>query len=571
MTGNPPNDVKSRSADYSGPQKRLIHDELQRMLGSEQFANSPIVGAFLEYVVNEHLAGRGRKIKAYTIATDALGRSEKFDATNDTIVRTTAGRLRKALQSYYDACEKEPKVIISLPKGRYVPSFEFRDQQPPLGLTEPSWRVQARRALSRAHILIAACAFAAIAIGAMLFAEWETRAGSLLSTVIVDVHPVGYIDQETQALAKTVDLRLAPALARIGLAEIVPPNTILYGNGAAPVTDHGSIPFVLKASITDGKAPRLIWKLMDAGSHHIMWSGNEPISGKDIESVNIAVDRAAFRILGTGGAVPLALERYHGEIFTRPTCISRAQIVEAVENNSMYPEMRRCLERIVANSPNDAAAWAVLSILSTYRSTFYSAGDRDERATLVMHAERAAERATELNPIAYLTKVALMHLSLRQGRIEDFDRLQQEIRDRYPGDIFLQIRIATRLARLGRGHEALEIFDKAEKEFGINLKNWSPGIAVAYFSEGEFERAHQEMLRSTSDLRFVLVLKAAVLGKLGMRKEAAPVIDRLLRTNPDIRETFYPWLNDIGWAKPLVREIDDGLAKAGLIVDSEIP
>lgn len=228
--------------------------------------------------------------------------------------------------------------------------------------------------------------------------------------------------------------------------------------------------------------------------------------------------------------------------------------------------MRDCLERIVTSSPNDASAWAVLSNFYSARSYFYSAGNREERATLVERAERAAEKAAELGPEAYLTKVALMVLSLRQGRIAEFDTLQQEIRKRYPGDVYLQIQIATRIARLGRGREALEIFDKARDDFGINLKNWSPGIAVAYFAEGEYEQAHRQILRATSDLRFVLALKAAILGKLHMTEEAAPVIDELLATNPDIKETLYPWLTDIGWTEPLVLEVADGLAEAGLII-----
>ena len=128
MTEVPAHHASSAKANYSSSQKQLIHDELEKILDSAQFENAPTVSAFLDYVVKQHLAGNDEYIKAYTIATEGLGRSERFDPTDDTIVRTTAGRLRKTLRSYYSTCEREPQVVISLPKGRYVPVFDFMDQ-----------------------------------------------------------------------------------------------------------------------------------------------------------------------------------------------------------------------------------------------------------------------------------------------------------------------------------------------------------------------------------------------------------------------------------------------------------
>lgn len=70
-----------------------------------------------------------------------------------------------------------------------------------------------------------------------------------------------------------------------------------------------------------------------------------------------------------------------------------------------------------------------------------------------------------------------------------------------------------------------------------------------------------------SSQRYVLILKASILGKLGLVEEAQPVIKQLVATNPDIKRTFYPWFLELSWARPVLAEIADGLAKAGLIVD----
>ena len=69
-------------------------------------------------MVEETLAGRGDRIKAYTIATAALGRDDNFDPQIDPIVRVEAGRLRQALRQYYAAEGRHDPIVIDLPVGR---------------------------------------------------------------------------------------------------------------------------------------------------------------------------------------------------------------------------------------------------------------------------------------------------------------------------------------------------------------------------------------------------------------------------------------------------------------------
>lgn len=568
----------------------LAVDELRRILNSEQFTNAPIVRAFLEFVVTETLHGRGARLKAYTIAVEGFGRSPGFDPSSDTIVRTTAGRVRKALQAYYQTSETAPLVIISLPKGGYTPTFSIPDapRQPNPAMPSPclSARIAPEpdapepgaaalslstrgRAFHRG-ILLAACGLPVIAFSLMAFPGWRQKAAPIPEHLIIDVQPVEYAGEQARLLAREIDIRLAPALSRIKLAEVIPPGASGEMAGRVPTTKNdpgNSIVFDLAGSITNGATPELIWKLKDTASNRILWSSRENLSELTATSINAAIDKIAFQILGTGAAASSTFERYRGNFLSRPTCLFRAQIDEIIANDIAYLKIRECLEKIVNSNPKDAATWAVLSNLYTVRSLYYLKGDRKQRALLIEHADQAAQKAAELAPESYLTKIALMRLSLRQGKIAEFDALQREIRKNYPGDIYSQIRIADRLARLRRSGEALEIFNRARHDFGINLKNWAPPITIAYFAEGDYVQAYREMLQITSDLRFALVLKIAVLGKLDKTTEAAPVIRKLMETNPDIKTTFYPWLNEIGWDKQLVRDIGDGLAKAGLVVD----
>lgn len=88
---------------------------------------------FLDYVVEETIAGRVNEIKEYTIGTRALGRPGDFNPQFDACVRIHAGRLRQMLHTYYMHTGKGDAVRIQIPKGTYVPIFSFvHEAQPPV-------------------------------------------------------------------------------------------------------------------------------------------------------------------------------------------------------------------------------------------------------------------------------------------------------------------------------------------------------------------------------------------------------------------------------------------------------
>ena len=100
-----------------------IRRERDRVIAHPVLAKSPQLANFLTFIVEETLAGHGDRLKAYTIATDALGRDANFDPQTDPIVRVEAGRLRRALEHYYAGDGRDDPVIIELPLGHYVPVF----------------------------------------------------------------------------------------------------------------------------------------------------------------------------------------------------------------------------------------------------------------------------------------------------------------------------------------------------------------------------------------------------------------------------------------------------------------
>jgi TolB-like protein len=77
----------------------------------------------LRYLIDEELAGRGGRLKAYSIGTDVFGRSEDFDPNSDSIVRVEVHRLRQALDHYYATQGADDPIRIEIPRGTYRPTI----------------------------------------------------------------------------------------------------------------------------------------------------------------------------------------------------------------------------------------------------------------------------------------------------------------------------------------------------------------------------------------------------------------------------------------------------------------
>jgi hypothetical protein len=108
------------------PAESEIRAALSAIIGGRQFQGANRLSSFLNYIVEETLKGNDHYLKEYVLGTEVFGRAADYDPRIDPIVRNYALRLRKKLEEYYaenpDACD----VIISLPKGHYVPVFSRR-------------------------------------------------------------------------------------------------------------------------------------------------------------------------------------------------------------------------------------------------------------------------------------------------------------------------------------------------------------------------------------------------------------------------------------------------------------
>jgi hypothetical protein len=118
--------MTARDNAIAAPSKAEIRAALDRVIKSSNFRTSLQLTSFLRFVVEETLAGRANRIKGYSVAVVALGRSENFDPQSDPIVRVEACRLRRALERYYAGLGRDDEFVIDLPRGSYIPIFRRR-------------------------------------------------------------------------------------------------------------------------------------------------------------------------------------------------------------------------------------------------------------------------------------------------------------------------------------------------------------------------------------------------------------------------------------------------------------
>jgi hypothetical protein len=122
----------NQSGSSKSPSPEAVGIQLSKILQSDGFVNAERMKRFLQFVVEETLAGRAGQLCEYTIGLSVFGREEAFEPGLDPIVRNDARRLRQKLAEYYQRQRNNDgqQVVIDIPKGGYVPTFRFTSPPP---------------------------------------------------------------------------------------------------------------------------------------------------------------------------------------------------------------------------------------------------------------------------------------------------------------------------------------------------------------------------------------------------------------------------------------------------------
>jgi hypothetical protein len=93
------------------------------VIDGDAFKGSHRSGQFLQYIVDQAIAGRFESLKERVIGMELFGRSASYNTGDDAIVRVTASDVRKLLLQHYGRYGATSAFRISLPSGSYIPEI----------------------------------------------------------------------------------------------------------------------------------------------------------------------------------------------------------------------------------------------------------------------------------------------------------------------------------------------------------------------------------------------------------------------------------------------------------------
>ncbi len=112
------------------PTAATVRAHVEKIVTSPGFQQSLRMKDFLCFVIEEVLAGRGERVKEYTVAQEVFQKDETFDPKTSSIVRVEASRLRSKLKQYYECEGQADPIRLEIPKGSYVPVVRMLAAEP---------------------------------------------------------------------------------------------------------------------------------------------------------------------------------------------------------------------------------------------------------------------------------------------------------------------------------------------------------------------------------------------------------------------------------------------------------
>src|ERR1700745_1337622 len=100
-----------------------LQQHVKEVIEGAAFKGSHRSGQFLQYIVDQAIAGHFESLKERVIGVELFGRSPSYDTGVDAIVRVTASDVRKRLLQHYGKDGATSDFRISLPSGSYIPEI----------------------------------------------------------------------------------------------------------------------------------------------------------------------------------------------------------------------------------------------------------------------------------------------------------------------------------------------------------------------------------------------------------------------------------------------------------------
>jgi TolB-like protein len=554
---------------------------LDRVLRSDVFEAAGRAREFLTFIVSETLAGRGDRLKGYSIAVHVFERPADFDAQTDPLVRVEAGRLRRRLAEYYQGQGRDDPVRIELPRGGYTPVFVRPVARAP-AREVPRDSAPASRSQRVGWAVAAALAVFALAVG--LFSMFpagdpgaERRPASAavrgprlvvlpLATLGEDSAP-GFARGVTDEIIKSlVDLNIfataSPAglsLERASLAMLRHDYDAAYALSGTVRADNDRVRVTVRLTDTEVGTQLWTWALDDDRVGSGLLASQETIGesiGKIVSSPFGPV--FAHEIDRIAGKPAADLDPYQ--------CLIRFYEYVRAFSPGGHAEATACMERSVASAPDFAQGWSALAALYLHEY-IYGYDPQPGRAPALDRAFDAVGRSLDLDSSGRVAAASQASVQYARGNVQGFDDAVDQALALRPMHPNTSAQIGMLLTIAGDWQRGSQLLQEATP-FSVHPPAWSyAAFAFRYLETRQYEEALQWALKVDAPNWFIAPMIVAASAELAGRHDIAQrEVKRLLTLEPDFAakgpELLRRWrLND-----ELLAVLLAGLRGAGLDV-----
>ncbi|MEZ0304810.1 MAG: adenylate cyclase [Hyphomicrobiaceae bacterium] len=519
-----------------------VRDQLARILESPEFVVPNRTRSFLRYLVEQTLAGRADRLKGYTIGTMVFGRDANFDSQADPVVRTEAGRLRRALERYYLVAGQADPVLLEVPKGGYVPLFSRRAVLEPKSpaVEEPvlTRRKPAGRARWQGTIVILVALAALMAVLSLQQMRLVEQPGANVESALpgsptllvmpfaslgegneATLYAVGVTEEILTKLSRFKDLAVQEAKSAPSLPATPDPQAI-----ARELSARYLVTGSLRLS---GPEIRVTSRLVDIRSGTVLWARTyeENLSVKELFTIqeNIAQQVATaiaqpyglvFRseLQRTADQPPNDLEAY--------ACTLRFYVYRANPSPELHTLVRKCLEGAVARFPGYATAWAMLSLVALDEDRF-AFNVRPGVPGPIERALQTARRAIDLDADNARGLQALMMALFFRGEVDEAERVGELAVAANPQDSELLSEFGLRVAMAGQWQRGRELVERALIRDPAYSSYCHAVLALIAYMQRDSDRAEAE-IRQANLIKFSLyhAIAAVIYADRGLMAEA---------------------------------------------------
>ncbi|OOG69910.1 hypothetical protein B0E45_14985 [Sinorhizobium sp. A49] len=567
------------------PSADEIRAQLDRIRSSAEFDTPERARKFLGYVIEEAIAGRSGRIKAYTIATEVFGREASFDAQADPAVRIEAGRVRRALERYYLVAGREDPVVISMPKGGYVPTFARRIPTKSDSGGEPGAERRLLWLDSR-WVTFGVAVFALITLIVAIVPRLtalpavEVESSALTQSKIRPDIPRLLVEPFEDLSGGQLSSTIARGLTDEVIAQIAKFKEIVVvaqrGSVLPDISAPGSKPpaYALQGTVRlDDTKLRLGVRLVQRSDQSIIWASNydEALDVGNLLTIEAEVARSVATALAQPYGIifqadATGLAQSPPQDWEAYACTLAYYGYRADLDPQTHASVQTCLQKAVARFPNYATAWALLSLTYIDELRFRY---RFERASPVSldRAVEAAARAVELDPQNVRALQAEMLGLFFRGQIEPALKVGARAMTINPNDTELAGEYGFRLALSGQWPEGCKLVGAAVERNPGPLGYFETALAVCSYISGDYRAAERwaRLANLQANPIYHLIL-LAILGRAGQAEEAAVELKWLHTNAPELLRDIRREIAMRVYRPSDQAKFVEGLREAGLAV-----